>query len=295
MVKSFILVVTTKIAGIIHLPHWDKLDSLFPPSGIVTDNASVGKASDSISLTVNQSPSLKRNVVPKLKMIDETCDDDSSLKNTSTTTTVTTGTTTTTISTTSTTSVTTSTSTSTTSSTSASTTSTTSITTTTTTVTTPIPPCSPVSVGNASTIFTATSISTSSYQCETFQWTSPTTGMVSLTFQFRHDPSTWYLDDVSIYHGAVQMLTNGGFESGTMSPWVRTTPNGACSGWPSQVSTTVHSVSPHTGTYYYIDGSYGCADQISQSFMATAGEIYIVSFWLQSGSSGSGVSVSVTL
>ncbi|CAF4205213.1 unnamed protein product [Rotaria magnacalcarata] len=166
---------------------------------------------------------------------------------------------------------------------------------TTTTVTTPVPPCTPTSVGTASTLFSATSASSSSYQCEAFAWTSPTTGTVTLSFFLRHDPTTWFLDDVSVYYGAVQMLSNGGFESGSMAPWVRSLPNGPCTGWSSAVSTTVYGVLPHSGNYYYIDGSYGCADEISQSFGAIAGEEYIVSFWIQSGSSGSGVSVTITL
>lgn len=87
------------------------------------------------------------------------------------------------------------------------------------------------------------------------------------------------------------MLSNRGFESGTLSPWIRTTPNGACAGTPAGVGTS----SVKSGTYSLHDGSNGCADQISQQFTATAGQIYIVSFWLKSGSTGSTVSALVTL
>jgi hypothetical protein len=87
------------------------------------------------------------------------------------------------------------------------------------------------------------------------------------------------------------MLSNGGFETGSLSPWIRTTPNGPCSG----VSGAVSSLSPHTGTYSIADGSNGCADQISQQFTATIGEIYIVSFWLKSGTTGTVISAQVTL
>jgi hypothetical protein len=87
------------------------------------------------------------------------------------------------------------------------------------------------------------------------------------------------------------MITNGGFETGSLSPWVRTTPNGACAGPLAQVS----SSSPHTGTYDLTDGSNGCADQVSQQFTATAGQIYVVSFWLKSGSTGNTVLAKVTL
>ena len=58
---------------------------------------------------------------------------------------------------------------------------------------------------------------------------------------------------------------------------------------------TVSNTSPHTGTYGFSDGSNGCADQVSQQFTATAGQVYIVSFWLKSGSTGSVISAKVTL
>jgi hypothetical protein len=87
------------------------------------------------------------------------------------------------------------------------------------------------------------------------------------------------------------MLINGGFETGSLSPWVRTTPNGVCVGNPGQVST----MSPHSGSYVLLDGSNGCADQIGQQFTATAGQVYVVSFWLKSGATGSGISATVTL
>ena len=50
-----------------------------------------------------------------------------------------------------------------------------------------------------------------------------------------------------------------------------------------------------TVDYTLRDGSSGCADQISQKFNATAGQIYIVSFWLRSGSTGTTVLALVTL
>ena len=87
------------------------------------------------------------------------------------------------------------------------------------------------------------------------------------------------------------MLSNGDFETGSLSPWSSTTPNGDCTGGSGGVCT----ISPRTGTYDLCDGSYGCADHVSQQFTATAGQVYIVSFWLKSGSTGPGVSALVTL
>jgi hypothetical protein len=157
--------------------------------------------------------------------------------------------------------------------------------------TTPTPPCVPTSVGSSSTIYSTASGSATSYTCHAYTWTALTTGVVTLAFQLRQDPDLWYLDDVSVYGGAIQMLINGGFETGSLSPWVRGIPNGNCAGSPGQVS----SVSPHDGTYSVMDGSYLCADEISQQFTATAGQVYLVSFWLKSGSLGSGITALVTL
>ncbi len=157
--------------------------------------------------------------------------------------------------------------------------------------TTPTPPCTPTSVGSNSTLYSATPTTASQYQCLAYDWTSPTTGLVTLAFQFRNDPGNWYLDDVSVYDGGTQMLSNGGFETGSLSPWVRTTPHGNCAGLAANVTNTT----PNTGNYSLIDGSYGCADQVSQQFTATAGDIYVVSFWLEVGSTTPPLSAQVTL
>ncbi len=67
--------------------------------------------------------------------------------------------------------------------------------------------------------------------------------------------------------------------------------------WTSTVTGTVTLAFQfrHDAAYWYLDdvsvynnGSQmlinGCADQISQAFTATTGYVYIVSFWLESGS-----------
>ncbi|CAF3284400.1 unnamed protein product [Rotaria sp. Silwood2] len=155
----------------------------------------------------------------------------------------------------------------------------------------PTPPCTPVAVGSSSVLFSTSSLITS-YTCKAYSWTSNKTGNIALAFQLRDDPDYWYVDDVSVYNGGVQMLVNGGFESGFLSPgWIRTTPNGVCSG----PGGTVSSISPRTGSYCLRDGYIGCADQISQSFAVTAGQLYVVSFWIQAGGSGAGTSASVTI
>ena len=157
---------------------------------------------------------------------------------------------------------------------------------------TPVPSGTPVFVGSASNIFSTTS-AINSYTCEYFQWVSPTTGNVTLTFQFENDPYTWYMDDVSVSDGNCEMLVNGDFESGSVSPgWTTSTPNGNCVyGDNAAVGTS----DCYTGSYCLADGCYGVADQISQSFVAIGGQSYFVSFWLQGASGYGTVSVNVTL
>lgn len=176
--------------------------------------------------------------------------------------------------------------------TSTSTTSTISTSTTTTTelTTTPLPPCAPTSVGSVSVLYSTTTSSSTAYACHAFEWTASSTTTVTLSFELRHDPFYWYVDDVSVYSGSTQKLVNGDFESG-FSPWVRTAPNGACGSFPA----TSCGTSPRTGSGSLCDGSFGCADRVSQSFSVTAGEVLVVSFWMRSGGSGSGIVAIVTL
>jgi hypothetical protein len=78
--------------------------------------------------------------------------------------------------------------------------------------------------------------------------------------------------------------------------------------WTSPVTGTVTLAFQlrHDPAYWYFEdvsvynnGSQmlinGCVDQISQAFTATTGYVYIVSFWLESGATGSVMSAQVTL
>ncbi len=156
-----------------------------------------------------------------------------------------------------------------------------------------MPPCQPTNVGSSSTLLSISSVTSTVYTCYAYEWTAPTTGTVTLAFQLRNDPSNWYLDDVSVYDGGTQMLVNGGFETGSLSPWVVTFPNGICQ--LSSPSGQVCSTFPHTGTYDYCDGCNSVADQVSQSFMATTGQVYIISFWLKAGSNGTVITALATI
>ena len=94
-----------------------------------------------------------------------------------------------------------------------------------------------------------------------------------------------------MYNGTAEMLVNGGFETGSLSPWVRTTPNGNCAGAPG----TVCTAGAHSGVRGLCDGSNGCLDAISQSFMAVAGQNYNVTFWMRSGVASPTIKANVTL
>ena len=151
----------------------------------------------------------------------------------------------------------------------------------------------PVSVGTNSSLFAKTS-GISSYTCKYFEWVSSTTGTVTLTFEFRNDAAPWYLDDISVSDGSIELLSNGGFESGSFLPgWTRDIPNGNCTGGTSGAEVIPSSV--HSGSYAVRDRCSSLADQVSQSFTVMTGQVYFISFWIKGSGSGSGITVSVTL
>ena len=143
-------------------------------------------------------------------------------------------------------------------------------------------PCSPViDVGTSSTIWTTTTASTTSYACHTFSWTASNTATFTFQMILRNDPDVWCIDDVSILDGATEKLVNGGFETGSFSPWIRTFPYGKDSHSTPAALTNLAGVA-RTGTYGLRDGSYKYADQVAQSFSAVSGQTYVISFWLKS-------------
>ena len=138
----------------------------------------------------------------------------------------------------------------------------------------------PTDVGNSSTIWTTTVAASSAYTCRNFSWIASKNGSVLFAMRFRNDPYRWYIDDVSILSGSTEMLVNGGFETGSLLPWVWTEPNGTCSGQHAAVTNS--TAVPQAGVYGLWDGSYGCFDQVAQSFSVLIGRQYLISFWLKS-------------
>ncbi len=83
----------------------------------------------------------------------------------------------------------------------------------------------------------------------------------------RSDLGYWFLDDAFVTDVGSGKLINGGFETGSLSPWIPTTPN-ATSNDRKGGFTTYYGNSlggaPKTGTFFVNDGSARCFDQLGQ-------------------------------
>ncbi len=111
----------------------------------------------------------------------------------------------------------------------------------------------------------------------TFNYTAPNVNTATLAFAFRNDPNYWYLDDVSVTNSSGgQLLSNGGFESGSLPPWVY------CNPLNSGTLSSVLTGTVHTGSYAYKAGAVGASDYVSQTFNVQPNYIYTVTFWLHS-------------
>ena len=141
--------------------------------------------------------------------------------------------------------------------------------------------CPPIARYGLGALWTTNTPTTNTYTCQAYSWIATANGTLSLQFQLQHGPGRWYVDDVSVFHGGTQLLVNGGFESGTLAPWIRTTPNGSnCTG---QIAAVTNSAGlAHAGIWFLWDGEVNCYDQIEQHFSVIAGEAYVISYWLRS-------------
>ncbi len=113
------------------------------------------------------------------------------------------------------------------------------------------------------------------YACHTYTW-AVTRLSATLSFFFRHDAGCWMLDEVSVYHGATQMIANGGFETGDLTEW---TYSGSCV-WFTERCVLYNNNDAKSDCYFYYGTCRDGTDRMRQMFSKVVGDIYIISFWL---------------
>jgi hypothetical protein len=119
------------------------------------------------------------------------------------------------------------------------------------------------------------SITSGSFQFQYFSF--PYTGQSNsdvITFAFDKG-WTWYLDDLSVRDllTGVELIDNGGFESGTLNTYC------VCSGDFRRSSTTTFT--QHNGLYACDASNFFSAVKLSQSLNTIPKRNYKISFWLQ--------------
>jgi hypothetical protein len=115
-----------------------------------------------------------------------------------------------------------------------------------------------------------------------------------IAFSLLRQNGYFAIDDVSVESFAapgVNLIVNGGFETGSLSSWVYCNQNnGSNTGAVEANSTHFNYLGmtyyPHSGSYYYIGGGITVADYISQTFPTVIGQIYNVGMWVLNAGSG---------
>ena len=101
-----------------------------------------------------------------------------------------------------------------------------------------------------------------------------------LTFAFRHSPSYWCLDHVSMIDTSsnAELMINGHFDNQPSDGFIR------CNAF---ANTSTSSFMPPSYSFTversYCDGSVGLPDYLSQTLSTKIGQMYRISFWLQNG------------
>ncbi|CAF1278760.1 unnamed protein product, partial [Rotaria sordida] len=159
-----------------------------------------------------------------------------------------------------------------------------------TTIIIPLCPDSPLIPNRTVTLLSR--VNSSEFNYTRFQYTyRAISNRTTLTFAFHHDPSYWCLDDISVtkINNTVNLIVNGGFETGSASSYSLCEPSGA------NPTGYVSRECPHTGLHNFYDGSYLPGDYLSQSFTTVIGKDYEISFWLRNlGLIPNWIKVSVT-
>lgn len=131
-----------------------------------------------------------------------------------------------------------------------------------------------------------------SYQLYSTTFTAQST-LTYVTFAFRNDPGFFGFDDASVTSAgnSVNVLSNAGFDTpphdGTETPWkdygqVAVAYTGVIE--PSQGAS---GLTPHSGNYFWYDGSTGGYDFLYQQIATKIGQIYTVQFDLSQATTAS--------
>ncbi len=130
---------------------------------------------------------------------------------------------------------------------------------------------------NLVTLLSYTNVNSFSYTYFSYTYRA-TASTATITIILEQSPSYWSLDDVSIalQSGGSNLLSNPGFETGTVSGW-----HASCNPFGSGAPGTVTSGYAHSGSYSYFDGAYPNPDYLAQTVSVTSGSYYTVSFWLE--------------
>lgn len=120
-----------------------------------------------------------------------------------------------------------------------------------------------------------TSLTYRTYSNYNYTWNA-TGSSATLSFFFRNDPGSWMLDDITVYHGSTQLISNGGFEVGLLADW---TYSGSCNFLTGSVALSLGNAK--SGSWYYKSPCANYGDKISQTFSTVLGDSYVINFWLK--------------
>lgn len=141
---------------------------------------------------------------------------------------------------------------------------------------------SPIPIGNIySSAVSSGGIETptiAAFQNYNYNFTAAST-TTAISFLFRKDPGYFSLDDISVSDGAIELITNPGFELGTANWSIIGTPGLSAAG-------SVSASGKRSGSNGWYDGAVGGFDGIQQIINTTSGSPYTVSFWLRADSWG---------